>query len=49
MTDPADSDFYVVAYEPGAEHPALPTWTCRSDNPSALDEDGPHEPIQRHV
>lgn len=48
MTGPADSDFYVVAYEPGAEHPALPTWTCRSKNPSALDEDGPHEPIQRH-
>ena len=30
--------FYVVAREPGAEHPALPTWACRQDNPLALIE-----------
>lgn len=29
-------DFYVVAHEPGAEHPALPTWANRSTNPLAL-------------
>lgn len=35
---PADGDFFVVAYEPGAEHPALPTWANRSPNPAALAE-----------
>ncbi len=25
--------FYVVAHEPGAEHPALPTWASESSNP----------------
>jgi len=32
-------DFYVVAKEPGAEHPALPTWASHSDNPSKLSTD----------
>ncbi len=38
MTD-ADmtNQFYVVAREPGAEHPALPTWANRDDNPAQLD------------
>lgn len=30
--------FYVVAHEPGAEHPALPTWANRDVNPAALAE-----------
>lgn len=30
--------FYVVAYEAGAEHPALPTWANRDANPAALAE-----------
>jgi len=30
--------FYVVAKEPGAEHPALPTWANRDTNPVGLDE-----------
>jgi len=29
--------FYVVAREPGAEHPALPTWANRRTNPGGLD------------
>ena len=33
------SDFYVVAKEPGAEHPALPTWANENANPVGLDED----------
>ncbi len=33
------SDFYVVAEEPGAEHPALPTWANENANPIELDED----------
>jgi predicted 2-oxoglutarate/Fe(II)-dependent dioxygenase YbiX len=32
------SDFYVVAKEPGAEHPALPTWANESANPVGLRE-----------
>lgn len=31
-------DFFVVAHEPGAEHPALPTWANRSPNPAGLAE-----------
>ncbi len=37
------SDFYVVAKEPGAEHPALPTWANENANPIGLDEDPPAE------
>ena len=29
-------DFYVVAREPGAENPSLPTWTSHSENPTEL-------------
>lgn len=29
-------DFYVVAKEPGAEHPALPTWAGHQTNPAQL-------------
>lgn len=29
-------DFYVVVKEPGAEHPALPTWAGRTANPAQL-------------
>ncbi len=28
--------FYVVAREPGAENPAIPTWACRNSNPARL-------------
>ena len=30
------TDFYIVAREPGAEHPAIPTWASRAANPAAL-------------
>ena len=33
------SDFYIVAREPGAEHPAIPTWASRSTNPATLSFD----------
>ncbi|MBL4799929.1 MAG: 2OG-Fe(II) oxygenase [Oleispira sp.] len=29
-------DFYVVAREPGAENPSLPTWTSHNENPTEL-------------
>jgi hypothetical protein len=32
--------FYVVAREPGAENPSLPTWANHNANPAALDENG---------
>ena len=33
------ADFYVVAYEPGAENPSLPTWASRHSNPAGLTPD----------
>ena len=30
------TDFYIVAREPGAEHPAIPTWASSATNPAAL-------------
>ena len=38
LTDPMAS-FYVVAKEPGAEHPALPTWANKIENPAQLQTD----------
>ncbi|MCP4429605.1 MAG: oxidoreductase [Gammaproteobacteria bacterium] len=32
-------DFYIVAHEPGAEHPAIPTWASNTSNPVLLDAD----------
>lgn len=29
---------YVIAHEPGAEHPALPTWASNTENPAGLEE-----------
>ena len=31
-----DTDFYVIAREAGAEHPAIPTWANRRGNPAGL-------------
>jgi len=39
-------DFYVIAYESGAESPSLPSWANHSCNPAALDE---HYPIEKIV
>jgi hypothetical protein len=37
MSTEINSDFYVVAREPGAESPSLPTWASRKSNPINLD------------
>lgn len=42
-----NEDFYVVAREPGAENPSLPTWACRAENPLRLDEHYDISQIQR--
>lgn len=47
MTLAANKTFYVVAHEPGAEHPALPTWANRDDNPARLARDYPAERLTR--
>ncbi len=39
--------FYVVAYEPGAENPSLPTWTNRDENPARLAEECPQGRLER--
>ena len=31
-----DGNFYIVAHQPGAENPSIPTWASRVDNPAAL-------------
>ena len=35
-TDIDTGSFFIVARQPGAENPAIPTWACRADNPAAL-------------
>ena len=40
MTD-TNSDFYVIAHEPGAEHHAIPTWASHLDNPAGLIDNRP--------
>lgn len=47
LSDSATGDFFVVAREPGAEHPALPTWANRAANPAALAENYPLGIIER--
>ncbi|MCO1335488.1 oxidoreductase [Microbulbifer sp. OS29] len=42
-------DFYVIAREPGAEHPALPTWATHSRNPVALAEQSPRLVSRRNI
>ena len=37
VTENITNDFYIVAKEPGAEHPAIPTWANVSSNPASLD------------
>jgi len=36
QTNP-ESSFYVIEHEPGAEHPAIPTWANLNENPARLD------------
>lgn len=44
---PEDQPFYVVAYEPGAENPSLPTWANDDLNPANLQEEYSTEGIVR--
>ncbi len=45
----APDGFYIVAFEPGAEHPALPTWSNRTDNPAGLASDPEQRAHRRAV
>jgi predicted 2-oxoglutarate/Fe(II)-dependent dioxygenase YbiX len=47
MRSTLPANFYVVAHEAGAEHPALPTWANRSLNPAELAERYPLDTIMR--
>ncbi|NHO65446.1 2OG-Fe(II) oxygenase [Aestuariicella hydrocarbonica] len=47
MTRSISQQFYVVAHEPGAENPSLPTWGNRSENPIKLTKDYPTEVVIR--
>ncbi len=47
--DTAVSDFFVIAREPGADNPAIPTWACRGDNPAALAAEPPRAVERRDV
>jgi predicted 2-oxoglutarate/Fe(II)-dependent dioxygenase YbiX len=37
--DAENANFYVVARQPGAENPAIPSWASRVDNPAGLVSD----------
>lgn len=43
------TEFYVIAKEPGAENPAIPTWACGTDNPADLDINYPCKVSRREV
>ena len=47
MLNPRTDDFYVVAYEPGAENPSLPAWANHGSNPAGLATAYPKELIAR--
>jgi hypothetical protein len=42
----ANDNFYIIARQPGAENPAIPTWASRADNPAELD-DSPSQTVTR--
>ncbi|WP_020414051.1 prolyl hydroxylase family protein [Microbulbifer variabilis] len=42
-------DFYVIAREPGAEHPSLPTWATHQENPASLSEHIPSNIERREI
>ncbi|MBE9399714.1 2OG-Fe(II) oxygenase [Pontibacterium sp. N1Y112] len=45
----SNDNFYIVAREPGAEHPALPTWANTQPNPALLDETHDREISRRDI
>lgn len=47
MPEIPTKSFYIIAHEPGAEHPAIPTWANQSDNPARLDTN-PEAEIERY-
>jgi len=42
-------DFYIIAREPGAENPAIPTWASRVDNPAMLAEHSVAQVIRQDI
>ncbi|BBM01463.1 2OG-Fe(II) oxygenase [Microbulbifer sp. GL-2] len=42
-------DFFVIAREPGAEHPALPTWATHRENPASLSDSIPSDIERRDI
>ena len=42
-------DFYIIAREPGAENPAIPTWASRVDNPAMLAERSVAQVIRQNI
>ena len=42
-------NFYIIARQPGAENPAIPTWASSADNPAALAVDYGSEVERREV
>jgi hypothetical protein len=42
-----NDDYYVIACQPGAENPSIPTWACNRDNPANLAADAPGK-VSRH-
>ena len=47
MPETPTKSFYIIAHEPGAEHPAIPTWANQSENPARLDTN-PKAEIERY-
>jgi len=47
--NPASQDFYVIARQPGAENPAIPTWASRVANPAQLADAAPAAVTRREV
>ncbi|TWX55767.1 prolyl hydroxylase family protein [Colwellia hornerae] len=47
QTIDTNTDFFVAALEPGAEHPALPAWGNRQVNPANLSKDFDTSHIER--
>ncbi|WP_444920445.1 prolyl hydroxylase family protein [Microbulbifer sp. CnH-101-G] len=44
-----EQDFFIIAREPGAEHPALPTWAARFENPASLKDSAPSLVQRREI
>lgn len=45
----ANEEFYIVARQPGAENPAIPTWASRADNPAGLADAPPVRVTRRDI